>query len=104
MAVPLPQAFPFLYQGHAAIVHPGMTSSLRIANIVNVAPRLLGSGKIRSSRLWKARRVAGHKMDVFTFSPVHPVLARRVEAADSGLFKKLLKHGIWDFPEAELVV
>lgn len=60
-----------------------MSRPLRIATIVQLAPRKLGSMEDSVVALVEEAARRGHKMDIFTFPPVHPVVASRVERAGS---------------------
>lgn len=60
-----------------------MTRTLRIATIVQLAPRKLGSMEDWIVSLVEEAARRGHRMDVFSFAPVHPVVADRIEAAGS---------------------
>lgn len=57
--------------------------ALRIAIIVQLAPRKLGSMEDWIVSLAEEAVRRGHRMDIFTLAPVHPAVARRVEAAGS---------------------
>jgi glycosyltransferase involved in cell wall biosynthesis len=71
-----------------------MTRTLRIATIIDLAPRKLGSMEDSIVALVEEAARRGHKMDIFTFPPVHPIVAGRVEATDSRWtnVKTLLAH------------
>lgn len=58
-----------------------MTHPLKIATIMNLAPRKLGSGEDSIISLVAGAARRGHRMDIFTFTPVHPVVAERIESA-----------------------
>jgi L-malate glycosyltransferase len=60
-----------------------MTSRLRIAFIIQLAPRKLGSMEDWIVSLVEETARRGHQMDVFSFAPVHPVVATRLESAGS---------------------
>jgi len=60
-----------------------MTRTLRIAIIIQLAPRKLGSMEDWIVSLVEEAARRGHRMDVFTFAPLHPVVASRIEAAGS---------------------
>jgi glycosyltransferase involved in cell wall biosynthesis len=71
-----------------------MTRTLRIATIFDLAPRKLGSMEDSIVALAQEAANRGHKIDVFTFPPVHPIVARRINAANSRWInvKTLLAH------------
>jgi glycosyltransferase involved in cell wall biosynthesis len=71
-----------------------MTKRLRIAIIFDLAPRKLGSMEDSIVALAEEAARRSHKMDIFTFPPVHPIVAGRVEAAGSRWInlKTLLGH------------
>lgn len=59
------------------------TRPLRIAIIVQLAPRKLGSMEDWLISLVEEAARRGHRLDIFSFPPVHPVVATRLEAAGS---------------------
>ncbi|MDP9201672.1 MAG: glycosyltransferase family 4 protein [Gemmatimonadota bacterium] len=71
-----------------------MTRRLRIATIIDLAPYKLGSMEDSIVALVEEAARRGHKMDIFTFPPMHPIVAGRIEAADSRWInvKTLLAH------------
>jgi glycosyltransferase involved in cell wall biosynthesis len=60
-----------------------MSRPLRIATIIQLAPRKLGSMEDSLVALVEEAPRRGHGMDVFTFAPVHPVVASRIARAGS---------------------
>jgi len=60
-----------------------VTRTLRIAIIIQLAPRKLGSMEDWIVSLVEEAARRGHRMDVFSFAPLHPVVATRIEAAGS---------------------
>lgn len=56
---------------------------LRIAFLIQLAPRKLGSMEDWVVALVEESARRGHRMDVFSLAPVHPEIARRIEAAGS---------------------
>jgi L-malate glycosyltransferase len=59
------------------------TSLLRIAIIVQLAPRKLGSMEDWIISLVEEATRRGHWVDIFSFAPVHPVVATRLATAGS---------------------
>jgi glycosyltransferase involved in cell wall biosynthesis len=60
-----------------------MSRPLRIANIVQLAPRKLGSMEDSLVAMVEEASRRGHRMDVMTAAPVHPVIMKRMESAGS---------------------
>jgi len=58
-----------------------MTRKLRIALIIQLSPRKLGSMEDWIISLVQEAARRGHQMDVFSFAPVHLVVASRIESA-----------------------
>lgn len=58
-----------------------MTRPLKIATIIDLSPRKLGSMEDSIISLVGGAARRGHRMDIFTFTPVHPVVAERIESA-----------------------
>jgi glycosyltransferase involved in cell wall biosynthesis len=56
---------------------------VRIAIIIQLAPRKLGSMEDWLISLVEEAARRGHRMDIFSFAPLHPVVASRLEAAGS---------------------
>jgi glycosyltransferase involved in cell wall biosynthesis len=57
-----------------------MTRSLRIAHLIQLAPKKLGSMEDAIVCLVEEAAQRRHRMDVFTYPPVHPVISARIQA------------------------
>lgn len=71
-----------------------MTRALRIAIILQLAPRKLGSMEDWIVALAQEAGRRGYRVDVFSFAPLHPIVASRIETAGSRWYdvEALLAH------------
>ncbi|MBC7790325.1 MAG: glycosyltransferase family 4 protein [Anaerolineae bacterium] len=57
---------------------------LRVAVLINLAPRKLGTFELWLAALAAEARLRGHRMDVFGHEPVHPVIAGQLRDLGAG--------------------
>jgi L-malate glycosyltransferase len=71
-----------------------MTRALRIAIILQLAPRKLGSMEDWVVALVEEAARRGHRVDIFSFAPLHPIVASRIESGGSRWYdvETLLAH------------
>ena len=60
---------------------------MRLAIVMNLAPRKLGSFEGWIAAMCEEARGRGHEVDVYSRGPVHPGFARRLEECGAGWYR-----------------